>query len=311
MNAQILIKTANDWFEFTKSKTGQLDFVGKWDKKNKPDVTDAQKLSSSTYFTPSYYVYVASALNCNPVIYVAPDVDVSDKEIFDYLVHIGPLLAAVEAKDSLLAGELYIRRSEVFEKFSQLTQYILEPLCVEILFSMCYGRMQQLDPEDLEAVYESAVEKLDYDSSRERIDQALIRYFKKNSAKITLPLVGTNFYNWEKDSVPYALGKLCNNINPEALSADAEKIRQAKHEFYENLETVAQAEPYNQYDKNSILVCIENPAAKISGNPGLEKAGHLRALAAKIIREAKPKKMNYGGKLVSLSEGKIVVVMEV
>ena len=31
MNAQILIKTANDWFEFTKSKTGQLDFVGKWE----------------------------------------------------------------------------------------------------------------------------------------------------------------------------------------------------------------------------------------------------------------------------------------
>ena len=111
MNAQILIKTANDWFEFSKSKTGQLDFVGKWEKDDKPNVDGAQKLASSTYFTPSYYVYVDSALNCNPVIYVAPDVDVSDKNLFDYLVHIGPLLAAVEAKDSLRAGELYIRRS--------------------------------------------------------------------------------------------------------------------------------------------------------------------------------------------------------
>ena len=37
MNAQILIKTANDWFEFTKSKTGQLDFVGKWEKKDQPN----------------------------------------------------------------------------------------------------------------------------------------------------------------------------------------------------------------------------------------------------------------------------------
>lgn len=310
MNAQILIKTANDWFEFSKSKTGQLDFVGKWENKNLPDVDGAQKLASSTYFTPSYYVYVNSALNCNPVVYVAPDVDVSDKDIFDYLVHIGPLLAAVEAKDSLLAGELYIRRSEVFEKFSQLTQFILEPLCVEILFSLCYGRMQETDPEDLELVYDSAIEKLDYDSSRESIDQALIRYFKKNSAKITLPLVGTNFYTWQHDSVPYALGKLCNNIKPEDLSSDAEKIRKAKHDFYENLETVVQAEPYNQYDKNSILVTIENPIAKISGNPGLEKAGHIRALAAKIIRDAKPKKMNYGGMLASLSGDKIVVELE-
>ncbi len=63
MNAQILIKTAYDWFEFTKSKTGQLDYVGKWEKSNKPVVDDAQKLTSSTFFTPSYYVYVASALN--------------------------------------------------------------------------------------------------------------------------------------------------------------------------------------------------------------------------------------------------------
>ncbi|MEE1211940.1 MAG: hypothetical protein UHO11_05545 [Treponema sp.] len=69
-------------------------------------------------------------MNCNPTIYVSSDVDVSDKDVFDYLVHIGPLLAAVESKDSLLAGELFMRCSEVFEKFAQLTQYIMEPLCV-------------------------------------------------------------------------------------------------------------------------------------------------------------------------------------
>ena len=308
MNAQILIKTANDWFEFTKSKTGQLDFVGKWEKNNKPDVDGAQKLTSSTYFTPSYYIYVDTALNFNPVVYVSQDVDVSDKDLFDYLLHIGPLLAAVEAKDSLLAGELYLRRSSVFEKFSQLTQYILEPLCVEILFSMCYGRMQQLNPEDLEVVYDSAIEKLDFDSSRESIEQALIRYFKKNSAKFTLPLVGTCFYNW--DAEPYALDKLCDNLSCDDLLGMAEKIRNAKHGFYESLETSVQAEPYNVHDKNSILVCIESPEAKISGNSGLEKAGHIRALAAKINREATPKKKNYGGKLACLANDKIVVEVE-
>ena len=56
---------------------------------------------------------------------------------------------------------------------------------------------------------------------------------------------------WENDSVPYALGKLFNNIKPEELSTDAEKIRKAK-----------------------------------------------------------PKKMNYGGKLASLSGNKIVVELE-
>lgn len=308
MNAQILIKTADDWFEFTKSKTGQLDYVGKWEKSNKPIVDDAQKLTSSTFFTPSYYVYVASALNFNPVVYVAPDVDVSDKDLFDYLVHIGPLLAAVEANDSLLAGELYVRRRSVFGKFSQLTQYILKPLCVEILFSMCYGRMQQLEPKDLEVVYESAIEKLDFDSSRECIDQAFIRYFKENSARFTLPLVGTCFYNWEAE--PSVLDKLCDNLSCDNLLGMAEKIRNAKHGFYESLMTSVQAEPYNSHDKNAILVCIESPEAKISGNSGLEKAGHIRALAAKIIREAKPKKMNYNGKLASLAGDKIVVEIE-
>ena len=66
MNAQILIKTAKDWFEFSKSKTGQLDFVGKWEKKDSPDVEDAQKLASSTYYTPSFYTFIDSALNFNP-----------------------------------------------------------------------------------------------------------------------------------------------------------------------------------------------------------------------------------------------------
>ena len=309
MNFQILIKTASDWFEFSKSKTGQLDFVGKWEYEARPNVDDAQKLASSTYFTPSYYTFVESALNCNPVIYVAPDVDVSDKDLFDYLLHIDPLLAAVEAKNSFLAGLLYIRRKEVFEKFSQLTQYIMEPLCVEILFSMCYGRMQVLKPEDFEVVYESAIEKLDFDSSRESIEQALTRYFKKNTSKITLPLVGTCFYNW--DGSPYALDKLCDNLSCDDLLGMAEKIRAAKHSFYESLETVVQAEPYNTHDKNSILVCIENPEEKISGNPGFEKAGHIRALAAKIIREAKPKKMNYKGKLSLFTDDEIVVELEV
>ena len=309
MNAQILIKTASDWFEFTKSKTGQLDYAGKWKADNEPDVDGAQKLASSTYYTPSFYTFIDSALNCNPVVYVAPDVDVSDKDVFDYLIHIGPVLAAVEAKNSLLAGELFLRRHTVFEKFAQLTQYILEPYCVEILFTLCYGRMKNIDAETFLLLFDSVKEKLEFDSSRETLDQAYMRWFKKNDVTLTLPLVGTCFYKW--DSSPYVLEKLCDNLSCDDLPGMTEKIRTAKHNFYESLETSVQAEPYNSHDKNSILVCIENPGAKISGNRGLEKAGHIRALAAKIIREAKPKKMAYGGKLVCLAYDMIAVELSV
>ena len=307
MNAQILIKTTNDWFEFTKSKTGQLDYVGKWEKNDKPRVDDAQEFISSTYFSPAWYVFIQGELNCNPTVYVAPDVDVSDKDLFDYLVHIGPVLAAVEAKNSLLAGELFLRRREVFEKYAQLTQYILEPLCVEILFSLCYGKMNNLEPDDIPLIFENAKKKLEFDSSRENLDQALMRYIKKNSVTLSLPLVGTNFYHWDDDIEPEVLSKLTDNLSPEDLPAAVEKIRKAKHSFYESLKVSVQAEPYNRVDKNSILVCIENVEAKLFGNPGLEKAGHIRALAAQIIREAKPKKMSYDCKLSSLSYREIVV----
>ena len=307
MNSQILIKTASDWFEFTKSKTGQLDYVGKWEKNDKPRVDGAQELISSTFYSPAWYVYIQSAVNCNPVVYVAPEVDISDKDTFSYLVHIGPVLAAVEAKDSLLAGELYLRRREVFEKFAQLTQFIMEPLCVEILFSLCYGRMNNIDPDEIPLIFESAKKKLEYDSSRESLEQAFMRYFKKNEVTLTLPLVGTNFYHWDDDIVPEVLTKLTDNLSAQDLLGAAEKIRNAKHSFYESLKVSVQAEPYNRADKNSILVCIENVEAKLFGNPGLEKAGHIRALAAGIIREAKPKKMSYSAKLVSLNYREIVV----
>lgn len=311
MNVQILIKTACDWFEFSKSKTGQLDFVGKWENDLLPDVDSYQKFVSSTYFSPSWYVFVQKELNLNPAVYVAPDVDVSDKDTFDYLVHIGPLLAAVEAKDSLLAGELYLRRREVFEKFAQLTQYIMEPLCVEILFSLCNGKMNNLSEDTVPLIFESAKKKLEFDSSRESLEQAFMRWFKKNSVTLTLPLVGTNFYHWDDDIVPDALTKLTDNLSADNLLGAAEKIRSAKHDFYASLAVSAQAEPYNQADKNAIIVCIENVEAKLFGNPGLEKAGHIRALAAKIIREAKPAKMSYAAKLASLNHRQIVVQITV
>ena len=314
MDKQILIKTAEAWFEFSKSRTGQIDFVGKVSEMLKEDELlegGYQKIASSAYFTPSCYIYLQEGENANPFVYVAGDVDVSDSDTFDFLVHIGPLLAAVDSKDSLLAGELYLRRRSVFEKFPQLTSFIMEDLCAEILFSLCYGEMQNVEPDSIPLLFNSAKKKLDFDSSRESLDQAFMRYFKDNAVTLTLPLAGTCYYDWEDEMCPYVLEKLCDNLSAENLLGDAGKIRRAKHDFYQSLECAVQAEPYNPHDRNAIIVCIENPEAKISGNPGLEKAGHIRALAAKIIREAKPKKMSYGGHLASLADGQIIVELKV
>lgn len=309
MNAQILIKCGSNWFEFSKSKTGQLDYAGKWENDALPDVTGYQEIASSTYFSPSWYIYIQDNLNNNPKVYIAPDVDVSDKDTFDYLVHIGPLLSAIEAKDSLLAGELYLRRQKSFESFSQLTSYIMENLSVEILFSLCYGKMHEVAPDQIPLIFNNAKKRLNYDSSKETLEQAFIRYMKNNEVSLTLPLVGTQFYEWEPE--PSVLDKLTDNLGCDTILEKAEKIRKAKHDFYAGLETVVQAEPYNQYDKNSILVCIEDIESKICGNEGLEKAGHIRALAAKVIREAKENKMSYSGKLAGLSYNSISVQLTV
>ena len=314
MDKQILIKTAAAWFEFSKSRTGQIDFVGKVTETLREDELlkgGYQKIASSAYFTPSCYIYLQEGENANPFVYVAGDVDVSDSDTFDFLVHIGPLLAAVDSKDSLLAGELYLRRRSVFEKFPQLTSFIMEELCVEILFSLCYGEMQNILPDTIPLLFNSAKKKLNFDSSRETLDQAFMRYLKDNAVTLTLPLVGTSFYNWEDEMCPDALGKLCDNLSCDNLLGAAEKIRRAKHDFYKSLECTVQTEPYNPHDRNAIIVCIENPEANISGNPGLEKVGHIRALAAKIIRESKPKKMSYDGKLCTLSDSTICVKVTV
>lgn len=309
MNAQILIKCGDNWFEFSKSKTGQLDYEGKLENVALSEIEGYQEITSSSYFTPSWYVHLQHEMSSTAKIYVAPGVDVSGKDVFGFLVHIGAILSAIEAKDSLLAGELFLRRMYCFENFAPLVQYIMEPLCVEILFSLCYGRMQNMDPEEIPLVFNSAKKNLGYMPEKESLDQAFIRYFKENKVTITMPVVGTNFHGWNSD--PMVLEKLTDNLNSENVLGSAEKIRKAKHDLYESLETSVQAEPYNPHDKNAILVCIENIEAKISGNPGLEKVGYVRALAAKVIREAKCEKMSYDGKLCRISHREIVVRMTV
>ncbi len=309
MNEQILIVCGTNWFAFSQSKTGQLDYCGKVESSNQPDLSNWQQLASSTYFSPRWYTFLPKALCCCPKVLVAPGVDVSDTDTFSFLVHIGPVLAAMEAQDTLLAGELYLRRRFVFEKFAQLVQYILEPCCVEILFSLCYGRLRDTDPEDLPLLFTSAKKKMGYQPEKESLDQAFMRYFKEHQITVTVPVVGMVHHDWEPD--PMVLHNLTNNLDYENMPSAMEKIRAARHALYESLETAVQAEPYNPADKNAIMVCIEDLDAKVWGNPGLEKAGYIRALAARIIRESNEEKLSYRSRLARLSGNETVIQLTV
>ena len=305
---QILINCGKNWFEFSKSRTGQLDYCGKVENPSRLNVENYQKLAPSAYFSPGYYVFLQDELNCTPRIYVSLETDISDKDTFDFLLHVGALFCAVEAKDSLLAGELYLRRKKSFDKFARLTQFIIEPVSAEILFSLLFGRLYNMEENEIPLVLDAAKKKIPYICESETLEQAFVRYFKENKVCLTLPVVGMNYHRWS----PYSdfLDGLAENIRAEDLLVQAEKIRKAKHDFYSSLKIAVQAEPYNPADENAVAVMAESIDAKIAGNPGLEKAGYVRAAAAKIIRAAKPEKMSFKAQLMRIDCRNVVLKIE-
>lgn len=148
--------------------------------------------------------------------------------------------------------------------------------------------MYNIEENEIPLVLDAAKKKLSYICESETLEQAFARYFKENKVCLTLPVVGMNYHRWS----PYSdfLDGLAENLSAEDLLVQAEKIRKAKHDFYSSLEIAVQAEPYNPADENAVAVMSESIDAKMAGNPGLEKAGYVRAAAAKIIRAAKPEK---------------------
>lgn len=306
---QILIKGGKNWFEFSKSKTGQLDYAGKIADVEIENLDGFQKIESSAYFSPGYYIYLQDELNCSPEIYVSPETDISDSDTYEFLLHIGALICAVEAKNAFLAVDLCVRRRKSFEKFAQLTRFIMKPLAAEIFFCLVYRRFNNICDDEVPFVFSDVQKLLGFDPAEETPEQAFVRYFKKNKAVLTLPVVGTNHYRWS----PYSdvFENLSQNVTPDNFESQLKKLASAKRSTYANLSAAVQAEPYNPADKNAIAVRIENIDSKLEGNPVLEKAGYLRASAAKILRSAKPEKMTFSAKLVQISERDIVLQIEV
>lgn len=308
MSKQILIKCGKNWFEFSKSQTGQLDFVGKLENFQNIDVTDFEYLHGSTYYSPARYIFLQEELNFSSQIYVSQEIDISDKDTFDFLVHIGALLGAVEAKDSLLAGELYFWKQSSFEKFAKLTEFILEPLCVEILFSLCFGIFRNVDKYEIPLIFNLAKKKIAYEPSKENLSQAFIRYFKDKKTTVTLPVVGNNHHSWNFKSK--FLDKIPSHFSSTDFIKETENFQKTKTDFYDSLKVCVQAELYNSVDENAISILIEDIDSKLSGKECFSKAGFIRATAAKIIRCAKQKKLSYEGKLVRFNYNEIVVKID-
>ena len=306
---QILINGGKNWFEFSKSRTGQLDYVGKVADGVDVNVADYQKIESSAYFSLEQYLYVQDELNYSPVLFVSSETDISDKDSYEFLLHVGALLCAVEAKNSFLAGMLYWRRRKSFAKCERLAQFIMRPLAAEILFSLVYGQFNTISEEDVPLVFDEAKKSLDFNPAKETLEQAFVRYFKAEKRVFTLPVVGTNHHHWSPRSEMFE--NLSQNITPHAFETQVKNIYEAKRNSYANLSVAVQAEPYNPADKDAIAVMIENIDAKLAGNSIHEKAGYIRAMAAHIIRAAKPETMAFSARLVQLSEREIVVEIEV
>ena len=303
---QILIEAGKNYYGFSMSETGQLDYQGKQEFLKRPDLSDYERIVSSPYFTPCYYTYLDDKLNHKCAVYFK-DADVSNPDVISFLTHVGPLLDAVESGDTLLAGELYLRRRDVFNRQSQLTKYILGKAAAGILFSICYGRINNIAPDAIPLVYEAAKKQLSFDPAKESLEQALVRYLADRKENITVQIVGTQHHDWDP-CTPY-LGNLANNIKAEDLSGQMEAIRKATHDFYAGLECSVQAEPYNNADKNAIAVFIEDTCSKFAGNCGMKKAGYVRAIGAKLLRDAQPKRMSWGGRLMRIADNGYVVMI--
>lgn len=308
MSKQILINCGKNWFEFSKSQTGQLDFLGKIENPQNIDVSDFECLNGSLYYSPARYIFLQDELNFSSQIFVSPEVDISDKDTFNFLVHIGALLEAVDAKDSVLAGNLYFYRKSSFEKFAKLTEFILEPLCVEILFSLCFGILGNVNEDEIPLIFNLAKKKLSYEPSKENLSQAFIRYFREKKNTLTLPVVGKNHHEWTFDSD--LLDLIPSNFTTTDFIKDVEKFKKAKNDFYKSLKICVQAELYNPVDENAISVSIEDVDSKLAGNTCFSKAGYIRATAAEIIRSVNPKKLSYKGKLVRFNYDEIIIKID-
>ena len=314
------------YWGFSVSRTGQLDFDGKITAPKATELTKMQKIEPSGYFSPSWYTYLPETTQSKITVFAKNSTKLDDSDLFSYITHIGALLLAVEAKDTLLAAELFDRRNYVFMKFYPLTAYILEDIAPEMLFvwefgrftdgseSFAKGRYLTSDDKSTSAgLFKIAEKKLRGEKAEESLDEMFVRYFKtQKKADFTIGIVGANYRNWNS-GIDYLDNILANHIGDDLLNGTT-KVRDTRQRIYDNLKASVQAEPYNNYDPNAIAVSLEDIESVVAGNPCMKKAGYIRATGAAILRKAFPSTMSFPATLArigNLQDGRQGVVVRI
>lgn len=290
-----------------------LDFCGKTQFET-DDTEGWICLESSTFFSPAWYEFLPELLKAEIKVFVKDSKILSNVDIFSYLTHIGVLLLATEAKDSLLVGELFMRRYKTFEKFESVTKKILDSIAVEAFFSVEFGRTQKheikIDSTETDfgvtqLLYKIVNQKLDFDPTSETLEMAFVRYFSENKSTFTLPIVGMGFHPWS--SHINELDMLSNNLNAQNFIDKTTQIRNSKHIFYDSLKAHAQIEPYNINDSFAIAIFLEDISAMLKGCGGKVKAGYFRRMASSVIRKARPDLFCFDVKLCRMSKKNTII----
>lgn len=304
---------AKQW-GFVISATGQLDYTGRIEQNKE---VPSNSIEGSTYFSAAWYTWLPEELRANITVHLELTITIPNADTFAYLTHIGAVLSAIEAKDTLLVAELISRRMSIFMKFAQLTMFIIEPIAAESLFALMFGRLGEPDnyfmqyyscggmfsaDEDDATIlfYEAAKKRLAPVPEKETPAEMFTRFFKTNTHfELTIGIVGANFHDWSQDGLVYV-----DAITREEAGRDfvqnTSAVRTARDTLFLSLGVTVQAEPYNAHDSNAIAVCIDDIRAKLSGNGGKVHAGYIRATGAAILRKALPSCYSFNASLARI-----------
>lgn len=314
--AQRIFVTANfesgdskSW-AFSLGATGVLDYCGVVENEELAGIDEGKRqiLCGSAYFTPSWYGFLPASMHASFAISLLKD-DVYEKNLLAFLTHIGPVLLAIENGDTFLAVELVKRRFDTFMAFQPIMLYLFEPIAFAGLLAWAFGRLDS--DGNIDSVLGFLIEALGEPFQkliREEGDltKAVCKSFEQRSLRgfsFTAPLVGLNFQEFIS-----VYGKVCEQIDTDVAKAlvrgDSDPslsgVKGARERIFGNLSANLQVEPFNPHDRYAIGVRLDDPRAPLCGKGSTLKAGYLRSMLAKIIREALPKTLAFQGKLVRI-----------
>ena len=302
---------ATSIYAFSRSETGILDFNGTATPSTS-DLSQMQCVEGSRYFTPSWYTYLPEELQAEILVYIPANIENMDAGQYSFLLYVGALLLAVQAKDGLLTAELLRRRSMVFANFTPLVLHIVKPIAAEALFARVYGgftgegNFKQIyqtnaaiatGETDVSAIlFAAARDALKPEPEKESPEEMFIRYFRECcNTDFTIGIVGASSHPWINGVEKYRV------ISDAAISFhfgdNPYAAGKKQQEMFASLKAMIQAEPYNPHDHNAICVSIDDLEAVLKGISGRSKAGYLRATAAAILRKARPNQFSYGSEL--------------